>query len=259
MRCFRIYSLIVSILLCSTYLTEARAENNITFGVEPEKVLLTNKDGCSNYEEHLTLPLENGYALLYENTKAPILYLSIFSDGKETILWQGNDLGATSLLVPGLILATMKINSNDSLDLIFIYSTNMGIGKYSERWKREAVIFFDGNSISKRLELSSKYVSVDDSEEIFRYYDESGLKPAYSIEAELFLQSFETGVDKSLYVWSKKIEFGGPENIETRVREKIIVYSADDKRSGAQRMITNQKAVDSLRAKLNDGRWIKLK
>ncbi len=143
---------LTALLSCLLFSTVAKSENAINLGIKPDKRMLARIKNNPNFKEHLTIPLEDGYALFYEETKPEILYLSIFRDGKETILWELQNGGPImSLLVPRPVLATMKINSNDSLDLIFIYSTDFGIGKYAESWEREILIFFDGKGHAKKI------------------------------------------------------------------------------------------------------------
>ncbi len=252
-------TIIMMLLTCFLFSRDAEADKGITFGVEPETVSMFKKDTSSKRIGYLFVHLEYGYALLYDDFETHTIYLSIFRDGNEIILWQKEDGGSvTSLQVPPPILATMKINSNETLDLIFIYSINQGIGKCSRTWKRELLIFFDSENVAKRKGLSSEDVRVDDSEPKFKYYNSDGAAPAHTLSREVFLKPFNRGVGNNIYLWSKREEFGGAENIERRVIEKIMIYSADNKRRSVKRTIDDKKTIKTTRDKLKKEGWIKL-
>ncbi len=253
--------LCIVITCCFSFLvllSIANAESGIAFGVKPEKRMISKKENISDCKEIATVRLENGYALLYEDIKALILYLSVFRGGEEKILWQGKDLGATSVQVDRPILATMKIDSNDLLDLIFIYSTNLGIGSTSEAWERDLLIFYDAESTKKHIKLSSADVNISVRGEVVKYSDSKGTKPAYTIRREVFLKPFQLNAENIFYLWSRKDEGGGPENIEARIIEKMMVYGADRKRSGINKTIEDKEKIKTTREKMNKEGWIKL-
>ncbi len=258
MRFHKVFVLVIVIIICFAFSTAATSENAINFGNKPDNWMIIRDRINSNFIEHLAISLEDGYVLLYEDLKIPMLYLSIIKNGEEKTLWQGRDLGAISALVPRPILATMKINSNDSVDLIFIYSTNLGIGNPSRTWKRELLIFFDSGSIPKRIKLSSEDVRIDDTKMPFKYYCMDGRGPAYVIRNEIFIKPFLKDSENIIYLWSRISEFGGAKNMRKKRNEKLIIYSTDDKRSSAKRIENDKKAIDSMLKELNKGDWIKL-
>ncbi len=258
MRCLHFNSFLIAFLTYSFFPYATYAEENITFGVKPAKKLLDKERHQIRYEEHLVVNLENGYALLYEDVDALEMYLSIIRDGKEIILWRGDDLGATSLQVPPPVLATMKINSNETFDLIFIYSTNLGIGSGGESWERDALLFFDGKRKPTKIKTSSVDILFDFDKEPIEYYDSSGSKPAHNFVGELFLKTYKSNHQNIIYFWSTLTEFGGPENIDPRRVKKMAIYGSDGKRSGPQKIVNDKIAVEALKKKLESEGWIKL-
>ncbi len=93
---FRTIFFLLACLIAFLFSQSSDAEEGIVFGVKPEKGTMVKKGYNSKNRNYLIVHFEHGYGLLYKDTKSNILYLSLFKNGKEKILWQKKHGGSVT-------------------------------------------------------------------------------------------------------------------------------------------------------------------